>query len=77
MKDIILRNRVAIYRNARGLSQTELGRRVGVSKNSICNIETGVCGCSAFLAAKLCQALHCKFNDLFYLVQVYLEGDAK
>lgn len=77
MKSVVLRNRVAIYRNARGLTQTELAQRCGVSKNTISNIETGSLGCTAFLAAKMCNVLRCKFSDLFYLVQVYLEGDAK
>lgn len=67
MKSLVLRNRVAIYRNARGLTQSDLALRCGVSKNTISNIETGSCGCTAFLAAKMCNVLHCKFNDLFTL----------
>lgn len=48
MKSLVLRNRVAIYRNARGLTQSDLALRCGVSKNTISNIETGSCGCTAF-----------------------------
>lgn len=49
------------------MSQAELAKIVGSSRNTISSIETGQFAPSAYLAALLCIALDCKFEDLFYL----------
>ena len=61
-----LKNRLKEYRQKAGLTQTELSQRVGSSKNTISSIETGQFCPTAYLAALLCVALDCKFEDLFY-----------
>lgn len=61
-----LKNNLKQLRTERKLSQTELGKIVGVSKNSISSIETGQYCPSAKLALLLCIALDVKFEDLFY-----------
>lgn len=61
-----LKNNLKQLRTERKLSQTELGKRVGVSKNSISSIETGQYCPTAKLALLLCIALDVKFEDLFY-----------
>lgn len=48
------------------LSQEELARMVGVSRQTICSIENGVFCPTAKLALILCIALDQKFEDLFY-----------
>lgn len=61
-----LKNNLKQLRTERKLSQTELGKIVGVSKNSISSIETGQYCPTAKLALLLCIALDVKFEDLFY-----------
>lgn len=61
-----LKNNLKQLRTERKLSQTELGKIVGVSKNSISSIETGEYCPTAKLALLLCIALDVKFEDLFY-----------
>lgn len=63
---VILKNRLKEYRRKAGLTQTQLGEKVGASKNTISSIETGQFCPTAYLAALLCIALDCKFEDLFY-----------
>lgn len=62
-----LKNRLKEFRQAKGLTQTQLAERVGSSKNTISSIETSQFCPTAYLAALLCIALECKFEDLFYL----------
>lgn len=63
---LVLRNRLASVRKEKGLSQAELARLVGVSRNTISSIETGQFNPTAKLALILCIALDQKFEDLFY-----------
>lgn len=67
-KFTILKNNIYVYRTAMGISQSELGHIVGVSKNTISAYENGIYSPSAFIAFLLCQAFHCTFDDLFYIV---------
>lgn len=61
-----LKNRLAQARKEQGLSQTELAKLVGVSRNTISSIETGQFNPTAKLALVLCIALDKKFEELFY-----------
>ena len=62
-----LGNRVRVARHTRGYSQARLAELVGVSRNTISAIETGVFSPTAKLALILCVALDAAFEDLFYL----------
>lgn len=62
-----LHNKVYRFRTECCLSQNELAAMVGLSRNSISSIETGRCQPSAYTAFLLCRALHCKFEDLFFV----------
>ena len=64
--DKVLRNRVREYRLRAGLSQTQLGDLIGVSKNSISSIEVYQFGPTAYTAALLCKCFSCTFEELFY-----------
>ena len=61
-----LKNKLKEYRLAAKLTQTQLAQMVGSSKNTISSIETGQFCPTAYLAALLCIALDCKFEDMFY-----------
>ena len=64
--ELILRNNLASARKEKHLSQAELDKLVGVSRNTISSIETGQFNPTAKLALILCVALDKKFEELFY-----------
>lgn len=64
--ELILRNNLAEVRKEKGLSQSELAKMVGVSRNTISSIETGQFNPTAKLALILCIALDKKFEEMFY-----------
>lgn len=61
-----LKNKLKEYRQCAKLTQTQLAQMVGSSKNTISSIETGQFCPTAYLAALLCIALECKFEEMFY-----------
>ena len=63
---LILKNRLKELRSEQKLSQAELAKMVGVSRNTISSIETGQYQPTAKLALILCIALDRKFEDIFY-----------
>lgn len=63
---LILRNRLKEARAEQRLSQEQLAKMVGVSRNTISSIETGQFNPTAKLALILCIALDKKFEELFY-----------
>ena len=65
--DIVLKNRLKEYRMLNKISQSELARRVGVSRNTISSIETGQYCPTAKLACLICAELEKSFEDIFYL----------
>ena len=60
-EQLVLKNRLKVARSERGLSQGDLAKLVGVSRQTISSIET-----TAKLALVLCIALDKKFEELFY-----------
>ncbi len=65
-EELKLYNRVAEIRKQKGMSQAELAKMVGVSRNTISSVETGQYEPTAKLAYLLSIALDLKFEDLFY-----------
>ena len=63
---LVLKNRLKEYRKELDLSQDELAKMVGVSRNTISSIETGQFCPTAKLALVICIALDKKFEELFY-----------
>ncbi len=63
---LILKNRIRVARAERNISQGELAKMVGVSRQTISSIETGAFNPTAKLALILCIALEKKFEELFY-----------
>jgi len=72
MKNIRLENRIKVARAEKSLSQEELAKLVGVTRQTISSIETGQYCPSALLAFLLSEKLEKKIDELFYL-----EGGAK
>ena len=62
-----LHNHIKYYRELRGLTQTDLGKLVGLSKASISKLENQCNGTTAYVAYLLCVVLNVSFTDLFYL----------
>ena len=54
------------YRKIHGLTQIQLAKRVGFSgHDSICRIESGVCGCSAERLYLIAEVLGVKVSSFF------------
>ena len=65
-EELILKNNLKVTRAQKNLSQMELAKLVGVSRQTISSIETGQFNPTAKLALILCIALEKKFEELFY-----------
>lgn len=63
---LVLKNNLKKARRDANLSQSELAKMVGVSRNTISSIETGQFNPTAKLALILCIALDKKFEEIFY-----------
>lgn len=61
-KDIGMR--IKSYRQMRGLSQSALGEKVGVSNRAVSNWESGVNGIDVDLLPEICAALEISADDL-------------
>ncbi len=64
--DIILYNRLKEIRQAKKISQEELARLVGTTRQTIISIEKNLFNPSAKLALLICLALDEKIENLFY-----------
>ena len=64
---IVLKNNLKDKRIEKNLSQEELAKMVGTTRQTIISIEKNQFNPSAKLALLLCLALNEKFEDLFYI----------
>lgn len=65
-KNLVLNNKLKEIRSAKKMSQDDLAKMVGTSRQTIIAIEKKTFYPSAKLALLLCVALDCKFEDMFY-----------
>jgi len=65
-KDLVLKNRIKEFRVEQNLSQEELAKLTGTTRQTIISIEKGTFSPTAKLAMLICIALNKKFEDLFY-----------
>ena len=65
-EELVLKNRLKVARAENNLTQEELAKLVGSSRQTISAIETGQFNPTAKLALILCIALDKKFEELFY-----------
>lgn len=64
--ELILKNNLQATRKQKKLSQDELAKMVGTTRQTIISIEKGIFNPSAKLALLLCIALDTKFEEIFY-----------
>ena len=64
--EIILKNNIKQVRIEKKLSQEELARLTGSTRQTIIAIEKGIFNPTAKLALLICLALDKKFEELFY-----------
>jgi len=62
-----LSNRLRVARAERDLSQDQLARAAGVSRQTISSIEKGQYGPSALLAFRLAKVLVVRVDELFWI----------
>jgi putative transcriptional regulator len=62
-----LNNRLKVARAERNLSQDQLARLTGVTRQTISSIETGLYSPSALLAFTLAEQLGKRVDELFFL----------
>ncbi len=62
-----MKNHLKVFRVMADLNQAELASRVGVSRQTIVNIERNKHEPSIRLVLELARELHCSPNDLFSL----------
>lgn len=65
-KDLILNNNLKKFRVEKDISQEELAKMVGTTRQTIIAIEKGTFSPTAKLALLLCLALNKKFEEVFY-----------
>lgn len=63
----MLKNRVKELRARYGLTQSDLGKQVDVTRQTVAFIEKGEFSPSITLALKLAKALQTNVNELFWL----------
>lgn len=63
---LVLKNRLKVARAEKNINQSNLAQLVGVSRQTISNIETYEYIPSAKLALLICIALDKTFEELFY-----------
>lgn len=64
--DLVLKNNIREIRLAKKLSQEELAKTVGTTRQTIIAVEKNQFNPSAKLALLLCIALETPFEELFY-----------
>lgn len=65
-KELVLQNNLKQIRTEMKISQEELAKMVGTTRQTIISIEKGTFYPTAKLALLLCVALNKKFEELFY-----------
>lgn len=63
----VIRTSLKEFRLARGLSQLELARKIGLSRQSLCGLESGRVVPGTDVALRLAQVLGCRLESLFCL----------
>ena len=63
----VIRTSLKEFRLARGLSQLQLARKVGLSRQSLCGLESGRVVPGTDVALRLALVLGCRIESLFFL----------
>jgi len=62
-----LNNQLKVYRAKLGVNQSEMGKLVGASRQTISQIERGDYSPSVTLALKIAKVCDCRVEDIFSL----------
>lgn len=62
-------NVVSFEREKKGITQLDLAKIVGISRSELALLEKNKIGCSACVAACICEALNLTFEELFFKVR--------
>jgi len=71
----MLRSNLKKYREQKGISQTEAGKLVKVSRQTISSIERGEYNPSITLVLKLAELFSARVEDIFWLEENEYERD--
>lgn len=67
LKDYVFKNNLREKRLERGLSQSELAKALGCSRNTVSMIERKNVSIGLTLAIEICRFFGCKFQEIFRL----------
>ncbi len=63
----MLKNRIKVFRAMHDLTQEDLARRVGVSRQTINSIEKGKYVPSVLIALKIARVFNVNLEEIFYI----------
>ncbi len=63
----ILKNKIKVFRAMHDLTQEDLARRVGVSRQTINSIEKGKYVPSVLIALKIAKVFNVNLEEIFYI----------
>ena len=63
----MLKNKIKVFRAIQNLTQEELAKRIGVSRQTISSIEKGKYVPSVLIALKMSEIFKVSVNEIFYL----------
>ena len=69
MTDVVLKNKIKIYRAINDLTQEGLANKIGVTRKTINTIENGKYIPSTILAIRLARFFDIKVEELFELIE--------
>ena len=69
--DLLLKNKLAEFRKEKNINQTDLGKRIGVSRQTISLIERGDYNPSVMVALSLAKVFSVNVEDIFSLEDDY------
>jgi len=67
MRDVALKNRIKVFRAEHDLTQTDLARRIGVSRKTISTIEVGRFVPSTTLALLIARHFGVPVEEVFWI----------
>ena len=69
--DLLLKNKLAEFRKEKNINQTDLGKRIGVSRQTISLIERGDYNPTVMVALSLAKVFSVNVEDIFSLEDDY------
>ena len=70
-RNAILGRNIVAYREAGGITRTELARRLGISRGYIYTLENGVCTPTVFIVYEMARYFGCTIEQLLVGVETH------